>query len=90
MRTIDTDLRTPAGTGGDDAAADTVTVNTTNGDDVVVAEGAGGAVTAAVNGEALLVSMVGANPANDRLIVNDAGRRRRRRRLRPGRPTPRS
>jgi Ca2+-binding RTX toxin-like protein len=71
MRTIDNDLRTPAGpTGADDAAADTVTVNTTNGDDVVVAEGSGSAVTAAVNGEALFVTMVGANPANDRLVVN--------------------
>jgi Ca2+-binding RTX toxin-like protein len=69
LRTIDTDLRTPAGTGGDDAAADTVTVNTTNGDDVVVAQGAAGAVTADINAGSLLVSMAGANPAMDQLIV---------------------
>ena len=69
MRTIDTDLRTPAGSGGDDAAADTVTVNTTNGDDVVVAQGAAGAVTADINTGSLLVSMAGANPAMDELIV---------------------
>ncbi len=70
MRTVDTDLRTPAGTGGDDAAADTVAVTTTNGDDVVVAESKEGVVRAAPRGEELFVTMVGANPANDRLVVN--------------------
>jgi Ca2+-binding RTX toxin-like protein len=70
LRTIDTDLRTPPGTGGDDAAADTVIVNVTNGADVVVAQGAAGAVTADINAQALVVTMAGANPANDRLVVN--------------------
>ncbi len=70
LRTIDTDLRTPPGTGGDDGAADTVIVNTTNGADVVVAQGTGGALTADINAQSLLLTVAGANPANDRLVVN--------------------
>jgi Ca2+-binding RTX toxin-like protein len=69
VRTVDTDLSTPPGTGGDDAAADTVTVNTTDGADVVVAQGTAGAVTADVNQQALVVTMAAANPAMDKLVV---------------------
>jgi Ca2+-binding RTX toxin-like protein len=53
---------------GDDAAADNVIVNATNGDDVVTVIGAG--PNAQVTGLASVVSVSSASAVNDRLTVN--------------------
>ena len=68
LAAVHTDLALPAGSGTPDADADTVTVNATNGDDVIVAAGANGALE--VQGLAAALSIVGASPANDRIVVN--------------------
>src|SRR5207248_8608469 len=57
-----------ASAGGGDGAADTVTVEGTSGDDVIVA--AGDASGVAVSGLAAQVNIVGAEAASDRLIVS--------------------
>lgn len=57
-----------ASTGGDDAQADNVVVNATNGDDVVSVTGSG--TSAAVTGLSARVAVTGASSANDRLTVN--------------------
>jgi Ca2+-binding RTX toxin-like protein len=54
--------------GGDDAAADNVIVNATNGDDIASIAGSGS--TAQVIGLATVVSVSGASAAADRLTVN--------------------
>jgi Ca2+-binding RTX toxin-like protein len=54
--------------GGDDAAADNVIVNATNGDDVVSVSGSGPNVQ--VNGLAASVSLSGAIAGSDRVTVN--------------------
>jgi Ca2+-binding RTX toxin-like protein len=54
--------------GGDDAAADNVIVNATNGDDVVTVTGSAG--SAQVSGLAARVSVTGATAGSDRLTVN--------------------
>jgi Ca2+-binding RTX toxin-like protein len=54
--------------GGDDAAADNVVVNATNGDDAVTVTGSG--PTAQVSGLPALVSLSGAIAGSDRLTVN--------------------
>ena len=54
--------------GGDDAAADNVIVNGTNGDDIAIVAGSGS--TAQVTGLPTVVSVSGANAATDRLTVN--------------------
>jgi Ca2+-binding RTX toxin-like protein len=68
LTAIRTDLANPAGSGTPDVDADTVTLNATNGDDIITAAGTAGAVD--VLGAPAALSVVGANPANDRLIVN--------------------
>ncbi len=57
--------------GGNDAAADNVTVNATNDDDAVTVTGAG--PNAQVNGLPALVSVSGAIAGSDRLAVNALG-----------------
>lgn len=57
-----------ATTGGDDAAADNVVVNATNGDDVVSVTGTG--TNAQVTGLAARVAISGAVTGSDRLTVN--------------------
>ena len=59
--------------GGDDLAADTVTANGTNGDDVVSVIGAG--PTAAVSGLAASVTVSGTVAGSDRVYGQRAGRR---------------
>jgi Ca2+-binding RTX toxin-like protein len=59
------DLRGPAGT--EDGAADSVITNATNGDDVAVVAGSGG--NADVLGLGARTTVIGANPAMDRLTV---------------------
>lgn len=54
--------------GGNDGAADTVTVNSTAGDDTILA--AGNATTTQVLGLAAIVTITEAEPANDRLVIN--------------------
>jgi Ca2+-binding RTX toxin-like protein len=54
--------------GGDDAAADNVVVNATNGDDVVAVSGAG--PTVQVSGLSARVTMSGGVAGSDRLTVN--------------------
>jgi Ca2+-binding RTX toxin-like protein len=66
LREVKTDLSATGG--GDDGAADNVVVNATNGNDVVVVDGQDGAVN--VRGLTPLVSVTGANPANDAVTVN--------------------
>jgi len=63
---IGIDLRGP--NGGGDAAADTVTVNATQGDDVVSVAGDPGGVT--VSGLQATVNIFSPEQANDRLTVN--------------------
>jgi Ca2+-binding RTX toxin-like protein len=57
--------------GGDDGAADNVTVNGTNADDLVTVTGTG--PNAQVTGLATAVSVSGASATNDRLTVNGLG-----------------
>ncbi len=57
-----------AGVGGvGDGAADTVIINATNGDDVVLVVGDGGAVQ--VLGQSAVINITGFEAANDRLII---------------------
>ena len=74
---IGLDLRGP--NGGGDGAADTVTVNGTNGDDAFGAAGDAGGVN--VFGLHAKVDIFFPEQANDRLTLNAPGRRRRRERL---------
>ncbi|WZO98800.1 calcium-binding protein [Isosphaeraceae bacterium EP7] len=64
---VNLDLATPPGSGTGDAQADSVIVNGTNGDDVIVI--AGDAAGASVIGLAARVNIKGAEAANDRLII---------------------
>ena len=75
--TIDTDLANPAGSGTPRTATPTPsTVNATNGDDVVVGRRpTGGAARSRAWRRRCTIA--GASPANDRLVVNALGRRRR-------------
>jgi Ca2+-binding RTX toxin-like protein len=66
---VNLDLR--ASGGGGDGAADTVTVNGTQGDDVVTVAGDASGVT--VTGLQGTVSIVFAEAANDRLVLNGLG-----------------
>jgi Ca2+-binding RTX toxin-like protein len=64
----DAELDLAASSGAGDAAADTVTVNGTTGDDVALLSGAAAAVN--IFGLATEVVITGAEAANDRLTVN--------------------
>ena len=64
---VETDLAAAIGGAAGDGQPDTVTVNGTNGDDVIVSQGQNGRATVA--GFAALVRIVNAEPANDRLLV---------------------
>jgi Ca2+-binding RTX toxin-like protein len=69
MTQVNLDLRGSGG--GGDGAADTVTVNATNGDDVFGVSSSGGVVT--VFGLAAQVNLTSAEGANDRLTLNGQG-----------------
>ncbi|HET9817032.1 MAG TPA: calcium-binding protein, partial [Xanthobacteraceae bacterium] len=62
------DLSSPAGSGQGDGAADTVTVNGTAGNDHISIASSGSSVV--VNGLAARLSITGAEPGNDSLLVN--------------------
>jgi Ca2+-binding RTX toxin-like protein len=64
---VNIDLSAPPGSGTGDGAADTVIVNGTAGNDVILVAGSAG--SADVSGLAARVHIRGAEPANDRLIV---------------------
>jgi Ca2+-binding RTX toxin-like protein len=64
---VATDLANPAGSGTEDGAADTVTIDGTAGDDVVVTQGATGSMD--VEGLATTVSVDGASPTMDRVTI---------------------
>jgi Ca2+-binding RTX toxin-like protein len=68
LTAIDTDLANPVGSGTEDGAVDTVTVNATNGNDVVVAAGQGGDMQ--VQGLPAAVSITGASVGQDLVTVN--------------------
>jgi Ca2+-binding RTX toxin-like protein len=61
------DLANPSGSGTDDGAADTVTIDGTAGDDVITTQGATGSIDVA--GLATAVSVVGASPTMDRVTI---------------------
>ncbi len=65
---VEVNLNLSAAGGGGDGAADTVTVNGTNGDDVALVVGDASGVS--VLGLSAQVNITGAEAANDRLIVN--------------------
>ena len=65
---VNVDESNPAGSGLGDNAADQVVVEGTNGSDVVSVEGSNG--SARVTGLAALVSVTGAEPANDTLAIS--------------------
>jgi Ca2+-binding RTX toxin-like protein len=67
LTAINTDLASPAGSGTQDGVVDTVTVNATNGSDVVVAAGQAGDMR--VEGLSAVVSMTGASPQLDVLTI---------------------
>jgi Ca2+-binding RTX toxin-like protein len=62
------DLASPSGSGVGDGAADSVTVDGTNGSDNIQVSGTGGSVTVA--GLPATVTLAGAEGANDQLIVD--------------------
>lgn len=65
---VNVDLAAPAGSGAGDGQADTVTVNATNADDTISIAGYVSGVS--VSGLSAQVHIVGAEAANDRLVVN--------------------
>jgi Ca2+-binding RTX toxin-like protein len=65
---VSIDLGFPAGSGAGDGAADTIIVEGSGGADVIVVQGDAGSAT--VSGLAALVNITGAEPANDRLVIN--------------------
>jgi Ca2+-binding RTX toxin-like protein len=68
---VNLDLSLPAGSGQGDGAADTVSVNGTQGEDTVTVASSGASVV--VNGLAAKVTIAGAEGANDSLVVNGQG-----------------
>ncbi len=68
VKLVAIDLAGQAGSGVGDGAADSVTVNGTNGNDNVQVSGTGGSVTVA--GLPASVTLAGAEGANDQLIVD--------------------
>jgi Ca2+-binding RTX toxin-like protein len=64
---VETDLAAAIGGAAGDGQADTVTVNGTNGDDVILSQGQNGLAT--VTGLTAFVRIENAEPANDRLLL---------------------
>jgi Ca2+-binding RTX toxin-like protein len=65
---VNIDLASPAGTGTGDGQADTIIVNGTNGDDVILVSGDATGVD--IQGLAARIHITGTEPAIDQLIVN--------------------
>jgi Ca2+-binding RTX toxin-like protein len=71
VKQVSLDLSAQAGSGQGDGAADTVTVNGTQGNDAITVASSGASVV--VNGLAAKVTIAGAEGANDQLVVNGQG-----------------
>ncbi|GEP57979.1 beta strand repeat-containing protein [Reyranella soli] len=71
VKQVNLDLSAQAGSGQGDGAADTVTVNGTQGSDAITVASSGASVV--VNGLAAKVTIAGAEGANDSLVVNGQG-----------------
>ena len=71
VKQVVVDLSGQPGTGIGDGAADTVVVNATSGDDHISVGGSAAATT--VSGLAAGVTITGAEPTNDKLVVNGLG-----------------
>ena len=71
VKQVNLDLSAQAGSGQGDGAADTVTVNGTQGNDTITVASSGASVV--VNGLAAKVTIAGAEGANDSLVVNGQG-----------------
>ena len=71
VKQVNLDLSAQAGSGQGDGAADTVTVNGTQGNDTVTVASSGASVV--VNGLAAKVTIAGAEGANDSLVINGQG-----------------
>ncbi|HET7880328.1 MAG TPA: calcium-binding protein [Acetobacteraceae bacterium] len=68
VKQVAVDLASPSGSGTGDGAADTVTVEGSNGKDTISIQGSAGSVT--VSGLAATVTITGAEGANDALAVD--------------------
>jgi Ca2+-binding RTX toxin-like protein len=68
---VDVDLAATPGSGVGDGAADSVTVNGTNGSDAVQVSGTSGSI--AVSGLAAIVNITGAEGTNDQLLIETLG-----------------
>jgi Ca2+-binding RTX toxin-like protein len=71
VKQVTLDLSAQAGSGQGDGAADTVTVNGTQGGDAITVASSGASVV--VNGLAAKVTIAGAEGANDSLVINGQG-----------------
>lgn len=71
VKQVNLDLSAQAGGGQGDGAADTVTVNGTQGSDAITVASSGASVV--VNGLAAKVTIAGAEGANDQLVINGQG-----------------
>jgi Ca2+-binding RTX toxin-like protein len=65
---VNINLESAPGSGVGDSAADTITINATNGDDVIVVAGDNGGIS--ILGLAVQVNISGFEAANDRIIIN--------------------
>ena len=65
---VNINLESTPGSGIGDGAADTITINATSGDDIVLVVGDAGAVS--VLGLSAVVNIVGFEAANDRIVIN--------------------
>ena len=71
MNQVAIDLGSPPGSGTGDGQADTVVINATSGDDVIIIANDNGVVT--VTGLSTTVTITGFEAANDRLVINGLG-----------------
>jgi Ca2+-binding RTX toxin-like protein len=71
VKNVKIDLASPTGSGTGDGQADTIIINATGGDDVILVSSSGGVIT--VSGLAETVTISGAEAANDRLVINGLG-----------------
>jgi Ca2+-binding RTX toxin-like protein len=65
---VNINLESAPGSGVGDGAADTITINATSGDDVIVVAGDANGVTISVGG--YTVNITGSEAANDRIVIN--------------------
>lgn len=71
VKNVNIDLASPPGSGTGDGQADTIIINATGGNDVILVSSSGGVIT--VSGLAATVTISGAEAANDHLVINGLG-----------------